>query len=338
MRIASEQLSTQLKRNGLLPVYLIGGDEPLQAMEAADLIRQHALQAGAERSVMTVEPGFDWNQVLQETANLGLFSTSMLIEIRMRHHSPGKPGSQTLISYCDNPCKDTILVISMDKLDKRMLDSRWCKAIDKAGAIIQIRPVGIAKLPEWITRRFKLKGKRIERDAAELIAERTEGNLLATQQEIEKICLLINKESFTLNDIHEGIINSARYDVFSLIEYALRGNGTRVINMLRGLRQEGVEPISIYGAIMWELRRICTISSRIASGVPRENAYNEQRVWFQRQAVINIVLKRFDNRQLTSLLQEAIQIDKSLKGAAKSNPWQLMERFLFRIGGIRLVS
>ena len=190
-KLRPEQIGAAVKKQ-LLPIYLVFGEEALLAQEACDQIRFGARAAGfLERELYHNESGFDWNQVLQETANLGLFSTSMLIEIRMRHHSPGKPGSQTLISYCDNPCKDTILVISMDKLDKRMLDSRWCKAIDKAGAIIQIRPVGIAKLPEWITRRFKLKGKRIERDAAELIAERTEGNLLATQQEIEKICLLI---------------------------------------------------------------------------------------------------------------------------------------------------
>ncbi|MGK0297652.1 MAG: DNA polymerase-3 subunit delta [Gammaproteobacteria bacterium] len=335
MRLSAEQLSSNLQRNGLLPIYLIGGDEPLQAMEASDQIRQYARETGADRSVLIVETGFDWGLLLQENANMGLFSSSTLIELRMAQHTPGKPGSEALIAYAENASKDNVLLININKLDKRMLDSRWCKAIDKIGAIIQIRPIDNSKLPEWICRRLKLKGKIIERNAADLIAQRTEGNLLATQQEIEKLCLILEKEEITLADIQDTVINSSRYDVFSLIEYALRGKGSRIINMLRGLRQEGTEPIIIYGAIMWELRRICSISAHIARGIPRDRVFNDHRVWYQRQTAINAVLSRFDDQCLGSLLQEAITIDKSLKGVLKNNPWEQMEQLLFRIGGIK---
>jgi DNA polymerase III subunit delta len=334
MRIANEQLSPNLQRNGLLPVYVIGGDEPLQAMEASDLIRKYALKAGAERRILNVEKGFDWNLLHQENANMGLFSSTTLIELRMAHHTPGKPGSEALIAYTGNPSKDNVLMINMTNLDKRMLESRWCKAIDKIGAVIQVHSINNAKLPDWISRRLKLKGKIIEKDAAELIALRTEGNLLATQQEIEKLCLLVNKEQITLIDIQENVLNSSRYDVFSLIEHALYGNGAKVINMLRGLRQEGVEPMGVYGAIMWELRRICSISTQIAFGTPKDRVFNEHRVWYQRQSAINSVLGRFDNQRLGSVLQQAILIDKSLKGMSKSSPWELMEKLLFCIGGI----
>ena len=89
MRLSNEQLSSNLQRNGLLPIYLIGGDEPLQAMEASDLVRQYAREAGADRSVLIVETGFDWGLLRQENANMGLFSSSTLIELRMAHQTPG---------------------------------------------------------------------------------------------------------------------------------------------------------------------------------------------------------------------------------------------------------
>ena len=338
MRISADQLSSHLQGNKLLPIYLICGNEPLQIMEATDKIRLHTRQAGADRTVLTVEKGFDWNQILQESANLGLFSSFRLIELRLANHSPGKQGSEVLTSYSGITENNDILMVSMEKLDKRSQSSRWYKAIDKIGAIIQIRPIEPSKLPDWISRRLKLQDKQIERSAAELIAQKTEGNLLATRQELEKLCLLVTSNRITLENVQECVIDSSRYDVFALIEYALRGNGQRVINMLRGLRQEGIEPISIYGAIMWELRRICSISARISDGAPRDRVFNEYRVWNQRQAAINTVLKRFDNHQLSSLLKEAIQIDKSLKGAVNINPWEQMEKILFRIGGIKLMS
>lgn len=338
MRIKPEQLSRHLQGNNLLPVYLVCGDEPLQAMEVTDQIRLHARSAGAERTVMGVEKGFDWNQVLQEGANMGLFSSERLIELRMAHHSPGKPGSDVLVEYCESTAPGNTLLITMDKLEKRMQQGRWFKAIDKHGAVIQVWPVEFSRLPDWIAGRLRSRQKTIERGAAELIAQRTEGNLLATQQELEKLCLLVDKDKVTLEDVQECVMDSSRYDVFKLIEYALQGNGSRVINMLRGLRQEGVEAMGIYGAIMWELRRICAIAGRINAGVPSDAVFNEFRVWYQRQAAINQVIKRFDMERLNQLLSEAIQIDRALKGALGRNPWEMMENFLFHIGGIKLPS
>ena len=46
MRVNAEQLAAQLQK-GLLPVYLIFGDEQMLVEESADLVRQQARQLGA---------------------------------------------------------------------------------------------------------------------------------------------------------------------------------------------------------------------------------------------------------------------------------------------------
>jgi DNA polymerase-3 subunit delta len=337
MQTSVEQLPNHLQKNGLRQVYLVTGDEPLQTMEAADRIRAFARQAGAERTLIAYEKGFDWGQLLQESASMGLFSSAKLLELRMAHHALGKPGSEALIEYLEAAPPENALLVTMDKIDKRSQQAKWFKAIDKMGVVIQIRSPTLAKLPEWIGRRCRQNYKSIDPEAAELIAMKTEGNLLATQQEIEKLCLLIDSDRISLEDVQNNVTDSSRYDVFALIEYALDGKGHRAINMLRGLRQEGTEPISIYGAIMWELRRIMSISGQISAGVPRETVFNQHRVWYSRQAAINSLLNRLNRQHLSSLLQEAIYIDRSLKGAARNNPWELMERLIFSLGGTRLV-
>ena len=43
-------------------------------------------------------------------------------------------------------------------------------------------------------------GQTLTPDAANLIAERTEGNLLATSQEIQKLALLVNKPEIDVSD------------------------------------------------------------------------------------------------------------------------------------------
>ncbi len=337
MQTSVEQIANHLKKNGLKPVYLVAGDEPLQSMEATDHIRQFARQAGADRTLLSYEKGFDWNQLLQESANMGLFSSSKLLELRMAHHALGKPGSEALVNYLDSAPQENTLLVTLDKFERRMQQSKWYKAIDRLGVIIQIKSPNLSRLPEWIIRRFRQKGKTIDPGAAELIAMKTEGNLLATQQEIEKLCLLIEGDKVSLEDVQSSVTDSSRYDVFALLEYALNGNRQRAVNMLRGLRQEGIEPIGIYGAIMWELRRIMSISGQLAAGIPKDTVFNQHRVWYSRQDAINSLLARLNRQHLASLLQEAIYIDRTLKGAARHNPWELMERLLFSLGGTRLV-
>jgi len=338
MRVTIDQLPSYLQRCGLAPVFLLSGDEPMQMLEAADQIRAHARSVGAERSVLIVDKGFDWNYLAAESANLSLFSGRRLIELQMGQQLPGKPGGEALPAYADNPPADTTLFISIGKLDKRTQQGRWFKALDQAGVIIQVWPIEVTRLPDWIVQRARQMGKKIDRNAAELIAQRTEGNLLAAKQELDKLGLLISANDISLEDVQHSVIDSARYDVFALIEQALIGNGPRIAGILRGLRQEGIEPISIYGAIMWELRRICAISAQISGGTPRDKVFAEYRIWNQRQTALNAVLKRFNNRQIGQILSEAAMIDRSIKGAVKRNPWELLENFLFYIGGIKLQS
>jgi DNA polymerase-3 subunit delta len=338
MQLKFEQLTSHLQRNGLAPIYLLSGDEPLQLLEASDLIRRRASQEGAERNVLIVDRAFDWDQLSQASANLSLFSSKQLTELRVAHYSPGKPGGDALTAYAENPPVDTCLLITMDKLDKRSQQARWFKALDKVGVFIQIWPVEPSRLPAWIVQRLQQLGKRIDKNAATLIAERTEGNLLAAKQELDKLCLLVNKQDITLEDVQNSVIDSTRHDAFALIEHALLGNAVRVASMLRGLQSEGVEPISIYGALMWEFRRLCSISALVANGMPRDKAFTEFRVWNQRQTAVNSVLARLDTRALNQLLAESIIIDKSLKGMTKRSPWETLENFLFRIAGLRLQS
>ena len=337
MRLRSDQLEPHLQRSGLAPVYCLSGDEPLQMLEAADLIRLHARQAGVqERTVLEVDRGFDWNLLARESGNLSLFADRRLIELRLGGHKPGKAGGDALTDYAGHINNDNVLLVSADKLDKAAQQSRWYRALDQAGVTVQIWPVDGDRLSDWIVQRMRRLGKQLQRDAAELIAQRTEGNLLAARQELEKLNLLVDKNRVDLEDVMESVADSARHDVFALIEQAYLGRTARVAVMLRGLRREGTEPIGIFGALMWEFRRLCSMADAIANGAAVERVLNDYRIWPQRRKATGMVLQRLKAGQLARLLAEANSIDRSLKGALRQDPWELLENFLFRLAGIRL--
>lgn len=339
MRLRAEQLVTKLKQQDLSPIYCVTGDEPLQILESVDLIRQYAGNNGVdERTILTVDKGFDWAQLRHAGANLSLFSSRRLIELRLGSQKPGREGGAALVDYAAAPDPDNILLITAGKLDRQTQQSKWFKALEKTGTIIQVWPVEPGNLPNWIIQRTRQSGKEISRDAAGLIAQKVEGNLLAARQELDKLCLLVEKKEIDVKDVMDAVSDSARFDVFSMIQIAMQGNTERTIRMLRGLRSEGIEPIAIFGALMWEFRRICSMAYVVDTGMPREKVFAEYRVWQQRKPAVNAILNRLNKKQLSSLLAQASIVDKALKGAIRSNAWELLENFMLRMAGVELQS
>ncbi len=75
-------LAANLER-ALAPIYVIHGDEPLQAIEAGDAIRAAARRAGFdEREMLVVDAGFKWDAFLAANMNMGLFGARKLIDLR----------------------------------------------------------------------------------------------------------------------------------------------------------------------------------------------------------------------------------------------------------------
>ena len=331
----AEQLATSLKQSGLRPIYLISGDEPLQIMECADVLRDHARQEGHhERIVFDPTTGFDWNTLLDETATASLFSSKRIIELRLGNSKPGKEGGDVLVSYADNPSADDILIITSSRLDKQTQKTRWFTALEKTGAYIPVWPPETSQLPAWISDRVKSKGKKIDAVSTTFIAEQVEGNLLAAKQEIDKLCLLVNRDNIILDDVISAVADSSRFDVFELTRAALAGDSIRAVRMLDGLRGTGFEPGNIYGPLLWDLRRVCLIAYTFNRGIALDKVFTEQRVWDQKlKQAIKTALQRHKLHYLQDLLRQAGYIDRMMKGSDRELAWDTLKKLLLLISG-----
>ncbi|BBI51453.1 hypothetical protein HORIV_38740 [Vreelandella olivaria] len=150
-------------------------------------MRAAARQAGVEeREVLDVEPNFAWGRLMEMSSNLSLFATSKLLELRLGNHKLGQEGSKALAQYAETlDNSDDVLLISMGKLDAKQQKSAWFKALDKHGLFVPVWPVDASRLGYWLRDRASLHGLQIDLEAARLLGERTEGNLLAADQELQ---------------------------------------------------------------------------------------------------------------------------------------------------------
>ena len=332
MRLKVDQLSRHLQQSSLLPVYLISGDEPLQLLESADLIRSSARQQGyQERVVFEVDKQFQWQSLLDECSAMSLFSSMKIIELKLGSSKPGREGGKIINEYLQQAPEGTLLLITADKLDRSAQSTKWFKSIDNAGATIIVWPIEYEQLPNWITQRAKASGKKIDRNAAELIATRIEGNLIAAAQEISKLCLLVADEQISIDDVMQSVVDSSRYDVFKLIEAAYNGDTDRTATMLNGLRSEGLDPMAVYGAIIWDYRRLCKMLFDSQNN-SLESVFAQYRVWAEsRKRAIRSIDKRHSLENLYQYLIQANKLDQTIKSANRSNAWNELLAFLLHL-------
>ena len=335
MQVRVEQLPDEIKRKGLSPVYLISGDEPLQLNEASDFIRNKVRELGVEEHVvLDVATGFDWNRLIEENASMSLFASKRLIELRMGANKPGREGGKVLTEYAERLTGENVLLITCNRLEKQVQKSKWYKSLDKVGVTTQVWPIEAGELPNWIRQRIKKHNKTIAEDAAQLIADRVEGNMLAASQEINKLCLLVDNDKITVEDVLSAVTDSTRFDVFNLIECAYANETKRLLRMLDGLRSEGVDPMAIYGPLMWDYRRLCTIGYHLSNGHSLETLFADYRIWNNKnKQAIKAILHRHNIKKLHTLLKQASALDRTIKSAEKHTAWDAMLSLLLAFSG-----
>jgi len=121
--------------------YLVTGAEPLLIAEAATAIRQAARAAGyAEREVHFIERGFDWDELLRDSANLSLFATRRLIELKF-NATPDAVAQRALADLAADPPPDTLLLV-VGELDRKPLGAAWVKAFEQGGVLVVGEAVG----------------------------------------------------------------------------------------------------------------------------------------------------------------------------------------------------
>jgi DNA polymerase III subunit delta len=311
MKLNADTLAAHLERQ-LLPAYLISGDEPLLTGEAADAVRTRARAGGfSEREVHFVERAADWDGVRACAANLSLFGSKRMVEIRLGSGKPGVAGSTALARILEPDDPDTVYLVLTPRLERDAQGAGWVKVIEARGAWVQIWPVAHERLTGWLRARAGRLGLSISPQGLELLAERTEGNLLAAHQELEKLRMSAGSGPISEELLLAAVADSSRFDVFQLGEVVLAGEPERALRMLAGLRAEGVEPTLALWALTKAMRELWgTLSGSDA-----------RPAWSRQAAARDKGARRAPRLPFTALARSAERADRLAKGRLPGNVW-----------------
>lgn len=325
MQVAMDRLSKQLE-NSLAPIYMVFGDEPFLVAECCSTIRQAALQQGYhERQRFVQDKEFNWQQLFDASQTMSLFTQQQLLELELPDAKPGRDGSVALAEYAANQAPDQILLLFGTQLRKDQQNSKWFKALNEHGVFVPIYTPNRQQLPKFVAQRAAALHLQLEPAAIEQMCAWYEGNLLALQQALEKLNLLLLPQAgkpalVSLAAVEQLAHDNSRYDVFTLREQLLQQNEAGFLHCLQRLFDTGTEPVLIH----WVLQQLHFSLAGIRLAHRQQQSIGSylrsQGVWDSQHSNYEQLARRDSPMRHHARLQLLERLELALKRDSGENP------------------
>ena len=207
------------------------------------------------------------------------------------------------------------------KLEREQSNSAWVKAFEYAGAWLPVWPVesracrnGCARAPR--------SSIEIDDDAVRFIVERTEGNLLAAQQELEKLRMSPAASA----SISRGPGVHRRQRALRRVPAGRSGAGGRRATRAahpRRTAQRGVEPT----LALWSLDR------EIHNVWGPRNPSSGSRGWQKPSAALENAKRRAARLPYARLAARVSRADRMIKGQHRGDAWDEMALIVVEFAG-----
>jgi DNA polymerase-3 subunit delta len=333
MNIKPEQLQNSLS-NQLASTYFAFGAEILLVEQSLSRIKGIARENGfKERFRFDIDGNFSWDSIISLISSPSLFAEKRIIECRLTTGKIGVKGSKALTEILETLPDDILLIISSGKLEMAQQKSKWFKTLDKKGIIIQHWEVQSNQLVGWITRNMSQLGLDSNIEVANAIAYCTEGNLLASMQEIQKLKIAYPDGKINLREYLNQIDQQSQYSVFGMIDSALQGDTDKVNKVFNSLVDDSTPPVILVSSLYREIKNLVNMSIELKTNQAIESILNNHRVWQKRKPLISNALKKHSYQKLQKLLLRLGRIDRSLKGMDNLDVYDELQNVVIALSG-----
>jgi DNA polymerase-3 subunit delta len=332
MKLLAEKLHPTLEKK-IAGFYFCSGQDTFLVNELSDTIIQAAKKhAFTEITRLYADSSFSWEHLYASIHSPSLFSPKIALILQLSTWKLEDKAKTLLTESSQIKSDDLLVIIKGPKIERAMMTTKWFQAMTEHAYWIDLPVMYPSQVPEWLQRRATQNGLKLSREHAQLIAKRTENNLPAAAQAIEKLTLLNTTIS---NTILDDIVDvSAEYDVFKLIDACLAQDGTRAYRVFLNLKNSHTELLMMIGAFARELRLLRDIlHAHMVENIPLKTAAQRVGVWESRLPLIQTFMRTYTYTDCQKMLAELSNLDAIAKGATQGNIWNELLVCCMRIAG-----
>jgi DNA polymerase-3 subunit delta len=241
-------------------VVLVGSDHYLREMCRNKIIEACVPDSARDWAVTRLsarEAG--WEDILGRAETMPMMTHRQVLIVE-EAESAEKLGEKArdevlgmLAKYFESPAPFTVLLLEAAALDGRQ---RFFKLLSEKGLIIELS-IGPESTAALASQMAKELGAEIDRDAAAMLAEISNGAPARMRVEIEKLATYVQDRGLiAVGDVEALVVAARKNTVWQLTEMLASRNRAAALALLDNLLREGQQPVMIVGALAWMYRKL----------------------------------------------------------------------------------
>ncbi len=313
----------KVREKSLKPVVVVYGSDEYPIHQIVKAIRE--TYGGGSMAQFNVDElsgaAVTWDAVLERARTLPMMASQRLVLAWNVEKilKKGTPGLEEAEAYVAAPFAETLLVLIAAEMDKR---TRFWKALVEGKAdVFESRPPRLQEIPDLAVAFARQEGKKLDREAAELLRELVGAELMWVANEVKKLSLYVGERAeITADDVRELMADVSAHQVWDLTDALAARNFEACVRLLEGLLRDGAQPPMIFGALAGELRRIAKVKKLQEARVGRDAmiralGMTDKQSFFLGKIVENA--RRFSAGQLANIGRRLNETDFRLKRSSQ---------------------
>lgn len=304
---------TSMASKEIYPVYVLHGDDAfLRDHHRKEIVDSVVDGADPQLCITALDSSAELSDVLDELRTVPFLAPHRLVILRDADAFV-KTHRAALEKFFQKPPSSASLLLVVASWQS---NTRLAKLVAKIGEAIDCSVPEKGDLAQWLTKSASKRGKKIARDAAELLGQWVGRDLAALDGEIEKLSLYVGEcEQITADDVSKLVTASAGPAAFDLTNAITQGDATWALKTLGGMLRTRGDEFKTLGLIAWHLRRALTAKEQLAAGVDPRQAL--PRMPYAQQNAFAAMLKRRPLRAFHDDFRKLIRADLAMKSGTE---------------------
>jgi DNA polymerase-3 subunit delta len=315
------------------PAVVVYGKERFLKLEAIRQVSALVLGSSGDELSLSRLPGpeIDLKTVVDALLTVSMWNPKqvVLVEDADDFVSNFRAG---LEEYLERPAKKSVLVLDVKSWPA---NTRLAKKVAAVGLPIDCGELKGAPLLNWIVKSCRTRqGKKIDRNAAQLIIDLAGADLGLIDQELAKLAAYVGTSPAIDSSAVEKLVGGWKMETtWKMLDAVRDGQLGTALEYLDKLLIAGEPPVKLLGGIAWLFRSVAKATELSRQGQPLPEALAEAGVKPYNVQPMIPYLRRIGRPRAERILQYLLSTDLDLKSSSGYSDRMILERLLLQLVG-----
>ncbi|MFP6583164.1 MAG: DNA polymerase III subunit delta [Candidatus Hydrogenedentota bacterium] len=285
--MTASEITQAIQNEPPQPVYLFCPGKSPRARNATfePILAEQTIEAIVDATVDPANRDFAYaafyadetpvGSIVMDAQTLPFLADKRVVFVRNAEKYNSETAAGALLDYLAAPNESTVLLFLSNKVDKR---TKFYKACDKAGMIVQCPSLNDNEVTQWIRDEVQKQGKSMPGTAIRALMDRTGNHLSDVQNALTLVANYVGQDNDTISpeDVTKACTDVTEEEIWALTDAIATSRSGDALAALRRLTDLGKHPDEMIGTINWLLKSAYAVA--IAEGEPNISRFVAQKV------------------------------------------------------------